>query len=134
MALATNFLPKNLFFFLDIYVKKIMISFVVKKMTTTNNDQFEWSSINPITANRPRIDGSEQELPRRTRATLAQLRSGWCHVTNHYMSRINTEIQVICPNCGTSSHDVHHLFNFPMKPTTLEISSLWTNPREAAIF
>ena len=42
---------------------------------------------NPITANRlSPIDGSEQELPRRTRATLAQLRSGWCHITNHYTS------------------------------------------------
>ena len=35
-------------------------------------------STNPITANRPPpIDGSDQELPRRTSATLAQLRSGW---------------------------------------------------------
>ena len=92
-------------------------------------------STNPITANRPPpIDGSEQELPRRTRATLAQLRSGCCHITNHYMSRINPEIQDIFPNCGTSPHDVHHLFNCPRKPTTLEITSLWTNPREAAIF
>ena len=37
-------------------------------------------STNHITANKPPpIDGSEQELPRRKRATLAQLRSGWCH-------------------------------------------------------
>ena len=71
---------------------------------------------------------------RRTRATLVQLRSEWCHITNHYMSRINTKIQNICPNCGASPNDVHHLFNCPRKPTTLEITSLWTNPREAAIF
>ena len=44
-------------------------------------------SINPITAYRPHpIYWSEQELPRRTRETLAQ-----------YMSRINPEIQDICP-------------------------------------
>ena len=92
-------------------------------------------STNPITANRhPPIDGSEQELPRRTRATLEQLRSRWCHIPKHYMSRINHEIQDICPNCGTSPHYVHHLFNCPRKPTTLEITSLWTNPIEAEIF
>ena len=92
-------------------------------------------STNPITANRPPpIDGSEQELPMRTRATLEQLRSGWYHFTNHYMSRINPEIQDICPNYGTSPHDVYHLFNCPRKPTTLEIISLWTNLIEAAIF
>ena len=77
-------------------------------------------STNLITANRPLpSDGSEQKLPRRTRATLAQLRSGWCHITNHYMSRINPEIQDICPNCGISPHDVHHLFNSHRKPTTV---------------
>ena len=92
-------------------------------------------STNPITANRPPpTDRSEQELPRRTRVILAQLRSGWCHITNHYMSRINPEIQDICPNCGIPPYDVHQLFNCPRKPTTLEITSLWTNPREAAIF
>ena len=53
---------------------------------------------NPITANRLHpIDGSEQKLPRRTKATLAQLKSVWCHITNHYMSIINPEIQDICP-------------------------------------
>ena len=52
----------------------------------------------------------------RTRARLAQLRSGWCHITNNLMSRINPEIQ-----------DIY-------APTTLEITSLWTNPSEAAPF
>ena len=90
---------------------------------------------NPLTANSPTpIDESEQELPRRTKATLAQLRSGWCHITNHYNSRINPEIQDISPNCASSPHDVHSLFNCPRKPTTFKITSLWTNPREAAIF
>ena len=28
----------------------------------------------------------------------------------------------------------HHLFNFPGNPATLEITSLWTNPRVAALF
>ena len=92
-------------------------------------------SINSITANSPPpIDGLEQELPRKTRATHAQLRSGWCHITNHYMSRINPEIQDIGPNCGISPHDVHHLFKCPRNPITLEITSLWTNLREAVTF
>ena len=62
------------------------------------------------TANRPHtIDGSEHELPRRRRTPLAPFVSGWCHITR--MSRINPEIQDICPNCGISRRDVHHLFN-----------------------
>ncbi|KAI5707949.1 hypothetical protein M8J77_013260 [Diaphorina citri] len=80
----------------------------------------------------PDIDSAEMSLPRSTRATLAQLRSGWCKLLQHYMARIDPSVPDRCPRCSGSPHDVHHLFNCPDLPTILDPTALWTNPVEVA--
>lgn len=82
----------------------------------------------------PEIDKSESTLPRKTRTTLAQLRSGYSPFLNSYMSRINEETTDTCPQCGNGPHDTNHVFSCPDKPTSLTPESLWNSPREVAAF
>lgn len=82
----------------------------------------------------PPVREDEESLPRCTRATLAQLRSGWCKILNSYISRIDNTVQDICPDCGSTPHDVEHLFNCSRNPTTLKPIDLWKKPREVANF
>ena len=81
----------------------------------------------------PTINDSEKTLPRKTRTTLAQLRSGYSNFLNSYKHRINPEIEDKCPHCQCS-HTTIHLFDCLNNPTTLEVRDLWTNPVEAARF
>ena len=69
----------------------------------------------------PPISKSEKELTRKERSTLAQLRSGYCRLLGSY----------VCADCGTTPHDVNHLFVCPAHPTTLIPSNLWSRPTDA---
>ena len=82
----------------------------------------------------PPIDIAEQELPRTTRTTLAQLRSGGCKQMNNYQNRIDPSTPNICPDCGITPHDVKDLFNCPSNPTPLSVENLWNSPIEVATF
>ncbi|XP_049316536.1 uncharacterized protein LOC125779305 [Bactrocera dorsalis] len=82
----------------------------------------------------PPIADEELQLPRETRVTLAQLRSGYCSRLNSYLSRIDPDISNICPACNESPHDTGHLFACPTNPTHLTPSSLWSDPVETARF
>lgn len=82
----------------------------------------------------PNISKDEKNLPRNTRSTLSQLRSGWCKKLNSYKARIDDSIPDACPDCGNSPHDVNHIFSCPTKPTTLTTSDLWKHPGEVANF
>ena len=82
----------------------------------------------------PQIHASEKRLPRATRATLSQLRSGYSNFLNSYKARINPNIQDVCPNCNANSHTTRHLFNCPNNGTNLTPRDLWTRPLEAARF
>ena len=82
----------------------------------------------------PPIDKSEKILPRKTRTTLSQLRSGYSTHLNSYLSRINPSINDNCPDCNNSNHTTAHLFNCPNKPTNLMTRSLWDEPITAATF
>ena len=65
----------------------------------------------------PPISNSEKELTRKERSTLAQLRSGYCRLLGSYKSRIKKDASLdICAVCGTTSHDVKHLFVCPAYP------------------
>ena len=66
------------------------------------------------------------------RATLAQLRSGYCKLLGSYKSRIKKDDSVdVCADCGQTPHDVKHLFACPVHPTTLIPSDLWSKPVES---
>uniref|UniRef100_A0A8D8RJ49 Uncharacterized protein n=1 Tax=Cacopsylla melanoneura TaxID=428564 RepID=A0A8D8RJ49_9HEMI len=82
----------------------------------------------------PEVAKEERQLPRKTRSTLAQLRSGWCKILNSYQHRIDNRIANICPECGLGPHDVAHLFTCSRAPTNLTLTDLWKHPREAALF
>ena len=80
----------------------------------------------------PPISNSEKELTRKERSTLAQLRSGYCRLLGSYKSRIKKDANLdVCADCGTTPHDVKHLFVCPAHPTTLIPSDLWSRPTDA---
>ena len=68
----------------------------------------------------PDIDKTEAYLPRSTRTTLAQLRSGYSPHLQSYMARIRPTDNVdICPDCNNTGHTTMHIFSCPAKPTEL---------------
>ena len=79
----------------------------------------------------PPIRGSEKDLTRKERSTLAQLRSGYCRFLGSYKSRIKKDASLnVCADCGTTPHDVKHLFVCPAHPTTMRPSDLWSRPMD----
>ena len=88
----------------------------------------------PPSPKTPTISEEEKRLPRKTRCTLAQIRSGYSIFLNSYNHRIDPSSSEGCPDCGQVPHDSLHLFNCPKKPTSLAVDSLWTAPIDAAKF
>ena len=82
----------------------------------------------------PVISPDERRLPRSTRTTLVQVRSGYCPLLTSYMSRLDPSVKNECPLCKSQPHDTAHLFSCPQKPTILKATSLRENPIEAAQF
>ena len=81
----------------------------------------------------PPINTPEKTLPRKTRTTLFQLRSGYSSFLNSFLSRINPqEHSDSCQECRQGPHDTHHLFNCPANPTTLTPRTHWEDPPAAA--
>ena len=79
----------------------------------------------------PPIRNSEKELYRKERSTLAQQRSGYCRLLGSYKTRIKKDASLdVCADCGTTPHDVKHLFICPAHPTTLIPSDLWSRPTD----
>ena len=82
----------------------------------------------------PSITNSEKELTRKERSTLAQLRSEYCRLLGSYNSRIKKDASLdVCADCGTTPHDVKHLFVYPAHPTTLIPLDLWSRPTDAVL-
>ena len=80
----------------------------------------------------PPITSSERDLTRKERSSIAQLRSGYCRLLGSYRSRIKKDASLnICADCGTTPHDVKHLFVFPAHPTTMIPSNLWNRQTDA---
>jgi hypothetical protein len=82
----------------------------------------------------PAIHQSEQNLSRKTRRTLAQLRTGKSPFLLQYKHKIDPikYTSKTCPLCQNHDHDTYHLFNCPMLPTTLTTHDLWNNPAEVS--
>ena len=71
------------------------------------------------------INNSEKYITRKERATIAQLRSGYCELLGSYKSRIKKDASPnVCADCGKTPHDVKHLFACPAHSTTLIPSDL----------
>jgi hypothetical protein len=81
----------------------------------------------------PKVHRSEETLPRKARASLAQLRSGYCKLLGDYQQRVFNGPNV-CLDCYGSPHDVSHLFECPRNPTDLTKDDLWLQPVAAAAF
>ena len=66
------------------------------------------------------INDSEKDPTRKERATLAQLRSGYCKLLGSYKSRIEMDASLDgCADCSKTAHDIKHLFACPAYTTTL---------------
>ena len=88
-----------------------------------------------LNAPAPVVDKTEEILPRKTRTTLAQLRSGYSPFLQSYMAKINpTEHNDRCPKCKTEPHTTSHLFSCIADTTQLTVQSLWEDPVAAANF
>ena len=75
------------------------------------------------------INHSEKDLTRKERATLAQLRSGYCKLLGSYKSRLMKDASLnVCADCVKTPHDVKHLFACLANPMTLISSDLWSKP------
>lgn len=85
-----------------------------------------------LNTKQPNIHDSVAQPPRTTKLILAQLRSGWRHRLNSYMSRIN--LWQRCPDCANDSHEIVHIFNCPANRTVLNVQDLWTKTKEIAAF
>jgi hypothetical protein len=82
----------------------------------------------------PKISASESTLPRIYQTTLSRLRSDFCKDLNSYQLFIKKVNVDTCPDCGTTSQTVSHLFSCPAASTHLVPLDLWARPREVASF
>ena len=80
----------------------------------------------------PPISEEERTLPRKTRCTLAQLRSGQSTYLQSYQAKLNAGVDPTCPDCGGGEHTTNHLFMCPSNLTTLVAEDLWNFPRQVA--
>ena len=82
----------------------------------------------------PPISETEQALPRKTRRTLAQLRTGKSPLLQSYKHKIDptNNTSPLCPLCHTQPHTTNHLFTCTCINTNLTHMDLWTNPVGAA--
>ena len=82
----------------------------------------------------PDVADEEQELPRKTRRTLSQLRSSECLALNSYQHKVGLSDTPLCPCCRSEEHTTQHLFECPSHPTEREPIDLWLRPILATEF
>ena len=99
-----------------------------------DDPNFSYSRV--LGGNLPSISPSESSLLRAKRSTLAQLRSGQCHLLQDYQQRIDKPTSAVCPEteCRYRRHTVSHLFSCNTRPTGLSTRDLWINPVTAVTF
>ena len=78
----------------------------------------------------PTVYKNKQSLPCITRVTLSQLRFGHCARLRDFQCRISKTVDSLCPGCQLET--VSHLFDCPVRPTTLSIEDLWNKHCEGA--
>ena len=123
-------LPRNEHLDKESYKKKIKIIHTKEVQENIKN-----LGNNPVlNAPAPQINNNERDLPRTTRSTLSQLRSGHSIFLNTYKSRLDPTVNKKCPDCKIGLHTTAHLFKCKAKPTTLNVRALWNDPSDAAKF
>jgi hypothetical protein len=82
----------------------------------------------------PKINPEEETLPRKTRRTLSQLRTGKSPILNTYKHKIDPILNQspLCPLCKQHEHTTEHLFTCTHIHTTLRVLDLWENPVKVA--
>ena len=78
-----------------------------------------------LNTNPPQINKEEENLSRKIRVKLSQLRSGYSPQLHSYLCRIEPGKEDKCPLCDKTQHDTIHLFNCEKNPTTLTAEDLW---------
>ena len=80
------------------------------------------------------IISTEENSPRHTRRTLAQLRTNKSPFLLSYLHKIDasTHPSPLCPLCRTNEHTTQHLFSCPQIRTTLSALDLWGDPSGVA--
>ena len=117
-----------------------MVQTTYKKALKTIHTNSVRDTINNLGNNRvlnarpPKINKAEKELPRTTRSTLSQLRSGFSKHLNSYKNRLDPSFSDKCDKCNTATHTTEHLFLCPQNPTQLTVRDLWQKPKQAARF
>ena len=78
----------------------------------------------------PQVSSTEENLPRNTRHTLAQLRTNKSPFLLSYLHKIDasTHPSPLCPLCHIHKHTTQHLFSCPQIRTTLSALDLWRDP------
>ena len=82
----------------------------------------------------PPVNSNENHLPRVTRVTLSQLRSGQCARLRDFQLKIGKLADSLCQSCSLDNQTVQHIFDCPARPTTLTPLDLWNNPWGVADF
>ena len=82
----------------------------------------------------PQVSSTEENLPRHTRRTLAQLRRNKSPFLLLYLHKIDASTQPspLCPLCRTHELTTQHLFSCPQICTTLSSLDLWRDPSGVA--
>ena len=79
----------------------------------------------------PEISNQETYLPRLSRVTLSQLRSGHCaRLRDYQFYKLKKVDDDLCLECRSASESVHHLFSCNSHPTNLTVVDLWKRPWE----
>ena len=73
----------------------------------------------------PKLSKDELRLPRGTRRTLGQLRSGYSQFLQSYLHRLDESTPETCPQCNSETHTTGHLFRCSANPTTITPHALW---------
>ena len=82
----------------------------------------------------PKLSKDELRLPRNTRRTFAQLRSGFSPFLQTYLQEIRRNNLRSMPRVQLRNHTMGHLFRCSANPTTLTPHALLENSIEAAAF
>ena len=82
----------------------------------------------------PQVSSTEENVPRHTRRTLAQVRTNKSPFLLSYLHKIDasTHPSPLCPLCRTHEHTTQHLFSCPQIRTTLSTLELWRDPSGVA--